>query len=187
MDGWSWDWKAFLLGTVEEYTRSNASCIKAWTDIIPNPGTEKLDVDLAVKGLLSVTDQWRIYIVKFWTRAPPPGVQILSISCSFWEILAKSYVGAPPPPPRRVGTLSSGKSWIRHCRPTTLKWCMTHTMLCFALTTLHFGGGAKHSIVRAKCSMLYSHYTSGQSILHFRIKRRTLHFTPPTPLPPLKA
>ena len=41
--------------------------------------------------------QWRIYIVKFWTRAPPPGVQILSISCSFWEILAKSYVGAPPP------------------------------------------------------------------------------------------
>ena len=26
---------------------------------------------------------------------PPPGVQILSISCSFWEILAKSYVGAP--------------------------------------------------------------------------------------------
>ena len=32
-----------------------------------------------------------------------PRVQILSISCSFWEILAKSYVGAPPeelmPPP----------------------------------------------------------------------------------------
>ena len=27
--------------------------------------------------------------------APLPGVQILSISCSFWEILAKSYVGAP--------------------------------------------------------------------------------------------
>ena len=25
----------------------------------------------------------------------PPGVQILSISCSFWENLAKSYVGAP--------------------------------------------------------------------------------------------
>ena len=40
--------------------------------------------------------QWRIYIVKFWTRPPPPGVQILSISCSFWENLAKSYVGAPP-------------------------------------------------------------------------------------------
>ena len=27
---------------------------------------------------------------------PPPGAQILSISCSFWENLAKSYVGAPP-------------------------------------------------------------------------------------------
>ena len=27
---------------------------------------------------------------------PPLGVQILSISCSFWENLAKSYVGAPP-------------------------------------------------------------------------------------------
>ena len=50
------------------------------------------------------TVQWRIYIVKFWTRAPPLGVQILSISCSFWGNLAKSYVGAPPgelaPPPR---------------------------------------------------------------------------------------
>ena len=46
--------------------------------------------------------QWRIYIVKFWMC--PPGVQILSISCSFWENLAKSYVGAPPgelvPPPQ---------------------------------------------------------------------------------------
>ena len=34
----------------------------------------------------------------------PLGVQILSISCSFWENLAKLYVGAPPgevaPPPR---------------------------------------------------------------------------------------
>ena len=42
--------------------------------------------------------------------APPPPVQILSISCSFWENLAKSYVGAP----WRVGAPSSGKSWIRH-------------------------------------------------------------------------
>ena len=35
---------------------------------------------------------------------PPPGAQILSFSCSFWEILANLYVGAPPgeltPPPR---------------------------------------------------------------------------------------
>ena len=33
-----------------------------------------------------------------------PGVQILSISCSFWENLAKSYVGAPP----------SSESWRPH-------------------------------------------------------------------------
>ena len=45
---------------------------------------------------------WRIYIVKFWMC--PPGAQILSISCNFWENMAKSYVGVPPrelaPPPR---------------------------------------------------------------------------------------
>ena len=27
------------------------------------------------------------------------GIQSLSISCSFWENLAKLYVQAPPPPP----------------------------------------------------------------------------------------
>ena len=43
------------------------------------------------------------------TRAPL-GVQILSISCSFWENLAKLYFGAP----RGVGAPFSGKSWIRH-------------------------------------------------------------------------
>ena len=32
-------------------------------------------------------------------RDAPPGIQILSISCSFWENLAKSYVGALSPPP----------------------------------------------------------------------------------------
>ena len=44
---------------------------------------------------------------------PVPGVQILSISCSFWENLPKSYVGALS---WRVGAPSSGKSWIRHCQ-----------------------------------------------------------------------
>ena len=33
---------------------------------------------------------------KILDAPPPPRVQILSISCSFWEILAKSYVGASP-------------------------------------------------------------------------------------------
>ena len=48
------------------------------------------------------------------TRAPSLGVQILSISCSFWQNLAKSYVGAPPHSPGNWRP-SSGKSWIRHC------------------------------------------------------------------------
>ena len=46
-------------------------------------------------------------------RTPPVGVQILSTLCSFWEILAKSYVGAPLPT-LGVGAASSGKSWIRY-------------------------------------------------------------------------
>ena len=41
--------------------------------------------------------QWRIYIVKFWTPPPELSVRILSISFSFWNDLAKSYVGVRPP------------------------------------------------------------------------------------------
>ena len=44
-------------------------------------------------------------------RAPPPWPKIFSISCSFSQNLAKSYVGAPPP--WRVGAPSYGESWIR--------------------------------------------------------------------------
>ena len=40
-------------------------------------------------------------------RAPQLGAQVLSISCSFRENMAKSYVGVPP---RGVGAPSSGKS-----------------------------------------------------------------------------
>ena len=49
--------------------------------------------------------------------APPPplGAQILSISCSFQENMAKSYVGAPPgelaPPPRG----NPGSATAYHC------------------------------------------------------------------------
>ena len=39
--------------------------------------------------------QWRIYIVKFWTRAPPLGPKFFQFHAVFWENLAKSYVGAP--------------------------------------------------------------------------------------------
>ena len=59
--------------------------------------------------------------------APSLRIQILSISCSFWEKLAKSYVGAP----------SSGKSWIRHCSLLIIigyiyhcfRWLYIHTNL----------------------------------------------------------
>ena len=48
-------------------------------------------------------------------------------------------------------------------RPTTLKWCMTDTMLCFTLTTLRFqGGGVKHSILNMFWYALLS--------LRFRVK-----------------
>ena len=43
----------------------------------------------------------------------PPPVQILSISCRFWENLGKSIV-CWHPLPWRVGAPISGKSWIRH-------------------------------------------------------------------------
>ena len=52
---------------------------------------------------------WSVILPKFLkteikysggSKPPPPGVQILSISCSFWENLAKLCVHAPPPPPQ---------------------------------------------------------------------------------------
>ena len=54
-----------------------------------------------------------------------PSVQILLISCSFWEDLAKSYACVSSP--KRVGAPTSGKSWIRHCKKhplvTTIFFC----------------------------------------------------------------
>ena len=52
-------------------------------------------------------------------RAPPLGAQILSISCSFWENLAKSYVGAFPgelaPPPRgNPGSATEDELFFQH-------------------------------------------------------------------------
>ena len=49
----------------------------------------------------------------------PLGTQILSISCSFWEYLAKSYVGAPPPgeildPPLLTVTVSTNLNFNGH-------------------------------------------------------------------------
>ena len=50
--------------------------------------------------------QWRIYIVNFWTCVPPP-VQILSISCSFWEFFCKIVCWRPP---RKVVAPISGET-----------------------------------------------------------------------------
>ena len=58
----------------------------------------------------------------------PPPVQILSISCSFWENLAKSYVGAP----------TSGKSWIFHCNQHFLKMSPSTTKNSINLEILIF-------------------------------------------------
>ena len=55
-----------------------------------------------------VCEHWRIQGGGVRDARPPLGVQILSISCSFWENLACSR------PPWRVHAPPSGKSWIRH-------------------------------------------------------------------------
>ena len=47
--------------------------------------------------LPALTFQWRIYIVKFSMRAPPPRFENSFNFMQFLEILAKSYVGAPLP------------------------------------------------------------------------------------------
>ena len=58
-------------------------------------------------------NQWRIYIVKFWMRAPPRGPN----SFNFMQFLGKFGKIVCWRPPWRVGAPSSGKSWIRHCQP----------------------------------------------------------------------
>ena len=55
--------------------------------------------------------QWRIYIVKFWTRAPPGGPKFFQ----FHAVFGKIWLNCMLAPPWRVGAPSSGKSWIRHC------------------------------------------------------------------------
>ena len=53
--------------------------------------------------------------------ACPPGAQILSISCSFWENLAKTYVGAPgelAPPPRGNPGSATGMDQSLRQKPT---------------------------------------------------------------------
>ena len=63
---------------------------------------------------------------------PPPGVQILSISCSFWEISAKSYVGAP---------LGSWRPLLGEILDPPLAW----RGLCMARGDMHAGKIATES------------------------------------------
>ena len=49
---------------------------------------------------------------------------IFSISCSFSEILAKSYVGIPTP---RGGTDFYEESWIRPCLPICVRSLVVNT------------------------------------------------------------
>ena len=65
-------------------------------------------INAAGESLKRIGDQSGLILLRLDVNKPvadlrrgregrPPWVQILSISCSFWENLAKSYVGAPPP------------------------------------------------------------------------------------------
>ena len=68
------------------------TCSTEWIWIVVVRGKH---VTTALPSLLVITSQWRIYVVKFWMRAPLR-IQILSISWSFWENLAKLYVDMAP-------------------------------------------------------------------------------------------
>ena len=70
--------------------------------------------------------QWRIYIVKFWTRAPPGGPNSFN-SMQFLGKFGKIVCWRPP---WRVGAPSSGKSWIRHCTPGGRRPCEQNDTPC---------------------------------------------------------
>ena len=62
-------------------------------------------------------------------RQPPGHPNSYRISCSFWEILAKSYVGAPPPPGGSSASPELGKSWNRHYSTATIISCKRRAKL----------------------------------------------------------
>ena len=80
-------------------------------------GTQCIPVFLPPYGFIYIAKSfiWLVYYAVHDTvvdlRQGSYGPKFLSISCSFSENLAKSYVGAP----WRVGTLSYGESWIHPC------------------------------------------------------------------------
>ena len=92
-------------------------------------------------------DQWRIYIVKFWTRAPPGGPNSFNL-CSFWENLAKSYIGSPPSPgelahpPRGNPRFTTGDTCIT---------CSAHTFVVFSMYTVRKYGVFAQNIYLSGC------------------------------------
>ena len=75
--------------------------------------SENRTLDFSNSGIFVDGRQWRIYIVKFWMRAPR-GSKFFQFHAVFWEILAKSYVGAHPgelaPPPRGNPRSATGRN-----------------------------------------------------------------------------
>ena len=72
----------------------------------------ELDSPLLVEKIFNhiYYNQWRIYIVKFWTRPPPRGPN----SFNFMQFSGKIGKIVCWRLPRGVCAPSSGKSWIRH-------------------------------------------------------------------------
>ena len=85
--------------------------------------------------------QWGIYIVKFWTRAPPPQVQILSISCSFGEILENRMLvppgGLAPAPRGNPGSATEGGKLLKFFRFALLAFIDKYGVLTNQWTWLY--------------------------------------------------
>ena len=97
--------------------------------------------------------QWRIYIVKFWTR--PRGPNSFNFMQFLGIFLQNHMLAAPFPPPPRVGAPTSGKSWIRHWPYLSLTYLYVRGRLAAKqiLHVFHFTGFQLISILREACGM----------------------------------
>ena len=71
---------------------------------------------LGVSKKFTMCNQWRIYIVKFWTRAPPWGSKFFQFHAVFRKFWRNHMLAPPPgelaPPPRGNPRSATGN---RHC------------------------------------------------------------------------
>ena len=87
---------ARLISTVREGTLTAHAVIRGSTTIISfRPATTTTD-NAQVQITVEISFPKAVADLRGARGTLAPRVQILSISCSFWENLAKSYVGAPP-------------------------------------------------------------------------------------------